>query len=108
MVFLEFILCCINHLRNYGVFKHFLKILRIPERQKKLYYSDNIEAFRKVERQNYSKIAKVSLKPFSTKILVIEFYTNPFKDLKPMLGTSHYSSNETSEKMSQFLAHLQE
>ena len=35
------------------------------------------------QRQIYCKIVQVSLRPFSSK--VIEFYTQLFKDLKPML-----------------------
>ena len=39
----------------------------IPEKEEKHFDSENIEDFRKVQRQNYSKIAKFSFKSFSSK-----------------------------------------
>ena len=48
--------------------------------------SENTEDFRKVQRQIFFKIVQVSLRPFSSKKQVIEFYTHLLKDLKPMLA----------------------
>ena len=39
---------------------------RILKKEKRDSNSENIEDFRKVQRQNYRKIAKVSLKPFNS------------------------------------------
>ena len=47
-----------------SLFENFPLIL---EKEEKHSNSDNIEDLRKVQRQTYSKIAKVSLKPFISK-----------------------------------------
>ena len=56
------------------------------KKEEKHYNSENTEDFRKVQRQIFFKRVQVSLRPFSSKKQVIEFYTHLFKDLKPMLG----------------------
>ena len=62
--------------------KIFLNLLKKEE--KKNCNSESTEDFRKVQWQIYSKIAKVSLKPFSSENYFIEAYIDHFKDLKPM------------------------
>ena len=47
--------------------------------------SENIEKFSNVQRQNFSEIAKMSLTLFSTKKKDVEYYTEHFKELQPML-----------------------
>ena len=48
---------------------------RVLEKEDKHSNYENIKDFRTVQRQNKSRIAKVSLKPLSSKKEVIEFYT---------------------------------
>ena len=43
---------------------------------------------KKLPRQIYRKLPKVSFKHFSSKKNAIEFYTRPFKDLRPILITA--------------------
>ena len=66
------------------VLSFFRKCSWILKKEEKHCSSENIEDFRKVQRQIYCKIVQVSLKPFSSKKYVIEFYTQLFKDLNPM------------------------
>ena len=70
-------------LRQLYVF--FGKFFVNPRKRGKHPNSKNIEDFREVQWQNYSKVAKVSLKSFVSKKQVIEFYTNFVEDLESML-----------------------
>ena len=63
-------------------FENFLEFLK---KKKNTVMLKILKTFRKVQRQIYCKIAQVSLKPFGSKTLAIEFYTQLFKDLKPRL-----------------------
>ena len=65
MVFLKTISCCVKQFRNYNGFKFFENLFGIRKKEEKRSNSENTEHFRKAQRQNYSKIAKVSLKPIS-------------------------------------------
>ena len=52
-------------------------------RRRKTLFLQALKISKKVQRQNHCKIAKVSLKSFSSKKYVIEFYIHYIKDLKP-------------------------
>ena len=67
------------------VLSFFRKFSWILKKEEKHCNSENIEDLRKVQRQIFFKIVQVSLRLFSSKKWVIEFYTQLFKDLKPML-----------------------
>ena len=81
MVFLKIIGSFVKGFRNYHLSSVFSKSFL----NSKHCNSENIEDFRKVQRQIYSKIVQVYLKPFSSKKDVIEFHTQLFEDLKLML-----------------------
>ena len=73
-------------------FGYFLEFLKKEETH---CYSENIGDFKKVRRQIYCNIVQVSSKPFSSKKWVIEFYTQLFKDLKPMLRNTQCKTSIT-------------
>ena len=78
MVFLEIISCCVKLFRNYNNFKLFKKFF-LNSRKRKNSKFENIDDFRKVQRQNYCKLAEVSLKPFISKKLFTGLYSHLFK-----------------------------
>ena len=67
MVFLKIIRSFVNRFKNKDSFKLFSKIFLNSQNRGKHRDSENIEDFRKVQRQIYYKIGKASLKPFSLK-----------------------------------------
>ena len=54
-------------------------------KEEKYSNSEKVQDFRK-SNCSFNKIAKVSLKPFSSEKYINELYTQLFKDLKPMLS----------------------
>ena len=67
MVFLKIILSFVNRFRNYDSFKFFFEnFLEFLKKEEKHCNSENIEDFRKVQRQIYCKIVQISLKQFSS------------------------------------------
>ena len=67
MVFFKIILSFVKGFRNYDSLKFFRKFSLIRKKEEKYCNSENIEDFRKVQRQIYCKIVQVFLKPFSSK-----------------------------------------
>ena len=73
---MEIVSRCVKRFRNYDHFKVFENFSLILETKEKQSSSENIENFRKVQQQNYSKIAKDSLEPFSSLNFTLTFSKN--------------------------------
>ena len=86
MVFLEIISCWAKQFKNCDSIRFSLKFfLEFLKKKKNTLVLNILKISEIFQRQNYSEVAKVSLKQFSSKKHFIEIYTYIVNDLEPSL-----------------------